>query len=95
MSKRHVAAVIDDELRALAAGLNDGLPGAVPILLERLALPGEDRHAGLGDGRGGVILRGEDIAAGPADIAPRATSVSISTAVWMVMCSEPVMRTPA
>ena len=27
--------------------------------------------------------------------APRLTSVSISTAVWIVMCSEPVMRTPA
>ena len=27
--------------------------------------------------------------------APRATSVSISTAVWTVMCSEPVMRAPA
>ena len=26
--------------------------------------------------------------------APRATRVSISTAVWMVMCSEPVMRAP-
>ena len=26
--------------------------------------------------------------------APRATSVSISTAVWTVMCSEPVMRAP-
>src|SRR5574344_256284 len=26
--------------------------------------------------------------------APRALSVSISTAVWMVMCSEPVMRAP-
>ena len=27
--------------------------------------------------------------------APSATSVSISTAVWIVMCSEPVMRAPA
>ena len=27
--------------------------------------------------------------------APSATSVSMSTAVWMVMCSEPVMRAPA
>jgi hypothetical protein len=27
--------------------------------------------------------------------APSATSVSISTAVWTVMCSEPVMRAPA
>ena len=26
--------------------------------------------------------------------APRETSVSISTAVWIVMCSEPVMRAP-
>ena len=26
--------------------------------------------------------------------APRAVSVSISTAVWMVMCSEPAMRAP-
>ena len=28
-------------------------------------------------------------------MAPRSTSVSMSTAVWMVMCSEPVTRTPA
>ena len=27
--------------------------------------------------------------------APRSTRVSIRTAVWMVMCSEPVTRTPA
>ena len=27
--------------------------------------------------------------------APRATRVSMSTAVWIVMCSEPVMRAPA
>ena len=26
--------------------------------------------------------------------APSATSVSISTAVWMVMCSDPVIRAP-
>ncbi len=26
--------------------------------------------------------------------APSAVSVSMSTAVWMVMCSEPVMRAP-
>src|SRR5690242_1263049 len=26
--------------------------------------------------------------------APNSASVSISTAVWMVMCNEPVMRTP-
>jgi hypothetical protein len=27
-------------------------------------------------------------------VAPRACSVSTSTAVWIVMCSEPVMRAP-
>ena len=27
-------------------------------------------------------------------LAPSSTRVSINTAVWMVMCSEPVMRTP-
>ena len=27
--------------------------------------------------------------------APSATRVSMSTAVWMVMCSEPAMRAPA
>src|SRR5271156_4076499 len=27
-------------------------------------------------------------------LAPRSTRVSMSTAVWMVMCSEPVTRTP-
>jgi hypothetical protein len=27
--------------------------------------------------------------------APSASSVSMSTAVWIVMCSEPVMRAPA
>jgi len=26
--------------------------------------------------------------------APSSTSVSISTAVWMVMCSDPITRTP-
>ena len=47
------------------------------------------------DGGGGVVLGREDVAAstsGPA--APSSISVSMSTAVWMVMCSEPVMRAP-
>jgi len=33
-------------------------------------------------------------ARGPAHVGPSAVSVSISTAVWMVMCSEPQMRAP-
>src|SRR5690606_28087860 len=46
--ERDVAAVVDDKLRALAVGAEDGLPGEVPVLLEGLALPGEDRYAGGG-----------------------------------------------
>ena len=78
-----------------AVGPAEGLLEAPPVLLERLALPGEDRNAGRGDGRGGVVLRREDVAARPAHLAPSAVSVSISTAVWIVMWIEPVMRAPA
>jgi hypothetical protein len=47
-----------------------------------------------GDGGGGVVLRREDVAGGPADFGAERFSVSISTAVWIVMCSEPAMRAP-
>ena len=43
------------------------LIGAPPVLFEGLALPGEDRHAGLRDRRRGMVLRGEDVAARPAN----------------------------
>ena len=38
------------------------------MLLQRLALDGEDGDAGLGDGGGRVILRREDVARGPAHV---------------------------
>jgi hypothetical protein len=53
------------------------LLGAPPVLVERLALPGEHRHAlgALGgslapdrDRRGGVVLGREDVARGPAHL---------------------------
>ena len=62
-----VAAVVHDQLRALAARVAQRLVGAPPVVFERLALPGEHRHAGGGNGGGGVILGGENIAARPAD----------------------------
>ena len=92
--QRGVAAVVEDHVRALAVRPGQRLLGAPPVLLERLALPGEDRDAGLGDRRGGVVLGREDVARAQRTSAPSATSVSISTAVWIVMCSEPVMRAP-
>ena len=104
-----VAAVVEDHVRPLRAlaGLGAGpeqrLFGAPPVLLERLALPREHGHpaGALGGARGadrdrggGVVLGGEDVAAAPAHDGAQAVSVSIRTAVWTVMCSEPVMRAP-
>ena len=42
---RGVAAVVDDQRRARAVRPLERLRGAPPVLLERLALPGEDRDA--------------------------------------------------
>ena len=66
--QREIAAVVQQEVRAL--GLLEALDlreDVVPVGLELLALPGEDRHAGGGDGGRGVVLRGVDIAARPGD----------------------------
>ena len=64
----HVATVIDDELRAFFTGEDDGLPSAPPVFFECFALPGKDGRARGGDASGGVVLGGENVAGGPADI---------------------------
>ena len=51
-----------------AVGPAQGRLGAPPVLLEGLALPGVHRDAGGGDGRGGVVLGGEDVARRPAHL---------------------------
>ena len=64
-------------LANVAGGPLQDLLGAPPVLLQRLALPGEDRDAGGGvdgagradrDGGGRVVLGGEDVAGGPAHL---------------------------
>ena len=65
--QRGVAAVVEDHVRP-ALGPRQRLLGAPPVLLERLALPGEDGDAGGGDRGGGVVLRGEDVARAPAHV---------------------------
>ena len=94
--QRDVAAVVEDHVGAATVGPLHDLLGAPPVLLERLALPREHRDA---------APRPSPRPRGPASrrccssthrsSAPSATSVSISTAVWIVMWSEPVMRAPA
>ena len=72
-----VAAVVEDHVRGLAVGPDEDLLGEVPVLRQRLALPGEDGDAlrvvdgavPAHDDRGGrVVLGGEDVAAGPAHV---------------------------
>ena len=74
-----VTAVVEDHVRAAGGGVRPGqrLLRAPPVLLQGLALPGEDRDAlGVvgravradGDGGGRVVLGGEDVAGGPADL---------------------------
>ncbi len=75
--ERGIAPVVEDHGGAADAGPAKGLLGAPPVLLQCLALPGEDRHparlvgrAVRADGDCGscVVLRREDVAAGPAHL---------------------------
>ncbi len=74
--QRRIAAVVDDELgpeqtaltRWIGVWKAQRLIRAPPELLERLALPREDGNARRRDGCRRVVLRGEDVAAGPAHI---------------------------
>ena len=75
--ERGITTIVEDRRGAILAGPGQGLVGAPPVLLERLTLPCEDRNAlGVlgsairadGDRRGGVVLCGEDVAAGPAHL---------------------------
>ena len=99
-----VATVVEDHVGERAAGPVEDLLGAPPVLLQRLALPGEDRDAGGGvDGALGPTATAaaawswveKMLQEAQRTSAPSATSVSMRTAVWMVMCSEPAMRAPA
>ncbi|MNN01084.1 hypothetical protein D3C81_1136930 [compost metagenome] len=66
--QRGVAAVVQDHVRRAAVGPVEDAVREVPVFLERLALERENRHAGRGDGGGGVVLRREDVARGPAHV---------------------------
>ena len=65
--RRRVAAVVEDHVRAPAVAPFENAMRVIPIVLQALALDGEDRRAGRRDRRGGVILRRIDVARSPAD----------------------------
>ena len=62
-----ITAVVDDDVEGLGTPV-EHLVGAPPVLLEGLALPGEDSGGVAGDGGRGVVLGGEDVAGAPADL---------------------------
>src|SRR3990170_4983890 len=73
--ERRVAAVVHEQRRARPVGPEQRLGRAPPVVLQRLALPGEDGRAARAFGRSlgshghrgrGVVLGGEDVAAHPA-----------------------------
>ena len=88
---RGVAAVVEDHVRAAAVGPAQGLVGAPPVLLERLALPGVDGTPGIVPGPTATAAAAwswveKMLQLTQRTSAPRAVSVSMRTAVWMVMC---------
>ncbi len=73
--QRGVAAVVQDHVRALirrtrGPELEDAVR-VVPVLLQGLAFEGEHRRTCGGNGRGRVVLRGKDVARGPAHLRPQ------------------------
>ena len=62
-----VAAVVENQVERLARREEQRLLDAPVEFLVRHALPGVNRHAGLGDRAGRMILRREDVAAAPGD----------------------------
>ena len=99
-----VPTVVEDQVRPALARPQQCLLGAPPVLLERLTLPGEHGNAlGVVDGPVGTTATAaaawswveKMLQLAQRTRAPSAVSVSISTAVCTVMCSDPVMRAPA
>ena len=105
--QRRVAAVVEDHRRAAAVGPHQRFHRAPPVFGQRLALPREHRRApgvlhraaGFGTAddhrRGGGSCVEKMLQLTQRTSAPSAVSVSISTAVCTVMCSEPMIFAPA
>ncbi|MPM67815.1 hypothetical protein SDC9_114740 [bioreactor metagenome] len=66
--ERGVAAVVDDLVGTVAVRERQHPVGALPVILQRLALPGEYRNSGGRDRRRRMILSRKNIAARPAHV---------------------------
>lgn len=63
-----VTSVVNEHVGTSSVAPVQGLLGAPPVLLEGLSLPGEAGSRVAGDGGGGVVLCGEDVARAPSDL---------------------------
>ena len=70
--QRRVAAVVDDQLRPFAALVRERAICALPVVLEALALPREDRNTRRRNRCRRVILRRKDVATRPAHFGAQA-----------------------
>merc|ERR1719489_647572 len=66
-----IATIVKDHVQGLAIGEDEGLFNAPDVLLISLFLPGVDGHTNSGNGCGGVVLGGEDVARAPCDISTK------------------------
>jgi hypothetical protein len=92
--QRGVAAIVEDHVGRLAVRPLEDPVGEIPVFGEVSPLCANTGNAARSDGRRRMVLRGKDVARGPAHFRPSATSVSIRTAVWIVIWSDPAMRAP-
>ena len=93
--QRRVAAVVEDHVGVLAGRPLEDAVREVPVLLERLALVREHRDAAAAIAAAAWSCVEKMLQDAQRTSAPSAASVSMSTAVWIVMCREPAMRAPA
>mmetsp|Transcript_39319 Transcript_39319/g.70433 ORF Transcript_39319/g.70433 Transcript_39319/m.70433 type:complete len:422 (+) Transcript_39319:272-1537(+) len=62
-----ITAIVHDQVAPVRVGPGEALLSAPPVLLQGLSLPGEAGSGVAGNGSGGVVLSGEDVARAPAD----------------------------
>eukprot|EP01002_Notosolenus_urceolatus_P008839 NODE_333_length_2218_cov_2290.191793_g264_i0.p2 GENE.NODE_333_length_2218_cov_2290.191793_g264_i0~~NODE_333_length_2218_cov_2290.191793_g264_i0.p2 ORF type:complete len:691 (-),score=252.53 NODE_333_length_2218_cov_2290.191793_g264_i0:39-2111(-) len=66
-----ITTVIEEHVGALAIGPGDGLGDTPVVLLIGLTLPGKDGDPSRGNGSGGMVLGGEDVARCPPDLSAK------------------------
>ena len=67
--KSSISSIINNKGGSEVTGPADGLPGALPVLLKGLSLPGKDRRGtSRSNGSSGVVLSGVDVARAPPEL---------------------------